>query len=250
MAIDDRRRGARRALHVSRWRGHQHVAVLTPDPEGPPPSAAEVASAVDRLRSGGCVRVLTGALQVPEVAAFRDNGFAVHDRLHLLRHDLVDLPRPRRSVRTRRGWRRDRGRVLEIDRRAFDDFWTLDRSGLEDAIRATPTSRFRVATDQADPFTSRAVTGYAVTGRAADRGYLQRLAVDPGRHRGGIGRALVADALSWLARTGARAAVVNTQERNAPALELYLSCGFVREPEGLTVLSLDLAPLPRPGPVS
>ncbi|MEO6987230.1 MAG: GNAT family N-acetyltransferase, partial [Aquihabitans sp.] len=74
------------------------------------------------------------------------------------------------------------------------------------------------------------------------RGYLQRLAVDPRRHRGGIGRSLVIDALVWLRQTGCRVAVVNTQTINTGAYQLYVSCGFVPEPDGLTVLSLDLQP--------
>ena len=57
-----------------------------------------------------------------------------------------------------------------------------------------------------------------------------------------MGRALVADALQWIRRGGARVAVVNTQERNAGALALYLACGFDLEPSGLTVLTLDLEP--------
>ena len=100
-------------------------------------------------------------------------------------------------------------------------------------MRATPASRFRVATGDG-------VTGYAVSGRAGERGYLQRLAVDPDHHREGIGRALVADCLRWLRRHGARVAVVNTQERNEGALALYLATGFVLEPQGLTVLTRSL----------
>lgn len=120
--------------------------------------------------------------------------------------------------------------VLAIDGRAFEPFWTLDERGLDDAVRATPTSRFRVAVVDGE------LAGYAITGRAADRGYLQRLAVDPERHRAGIGTALVADSLRWLARSGASASVVNTQEHNAGAISLYRATGFVPEEHGLTVL--------------
>ncbi len=235
MAIDDRRRGGRRSLQVSTWRGDQRIAVLSVAPGRAGPRAHAVASEVARLRTEGFRRVLTGALHLGELEPFLANGFVEHERLHLLRHDLTDLPGPRPQVRVRRGWRRDQAAVLDIDGRAFDAFWALDRRGLDDAIRATPASRFRVSTEGRDP-----VTGYAVTGRAGDRGYLQRLAVDPARHRSGIGRALIADSLAWLRRTGARAAVVNTQERNLAALALYRSCGFEEEPVGLTVLTVGL----------
>lgn len=239
MAIDDRRRGTGGVLQVSSWRGHLDIAVVTPAAGRPTPSPTAIREAIDDLRAHGVVRVLTGALHPPEVPSFLGAGFGEHERLHLLRHDLHAVPAARAPVRTRRARRRDRGDVLTLDRRAFDDFWTLDAHGLTDAVRATPTSRFRVAAERGGP-----VTGYAVTGLAADRGYLQRLAVDPDHRRDGIGAALVIDCLTWLQRRGARTAVVNTQEGNEAALALYLDTGFVREPHGLTVLVRDLAATP------
>ncbi|HWJ97251.1 MAG TPA: GNAT family N-acetyltransferase [Acidimicrobiales bacterium] len=239
MAADDRWWGARAHLQVSAWRGSDHTVVMSPVPDHPAPGPADIQRELDVLADRGVRRVLTGALHHGEVAPFRAAGFVEHERLHLLRHDLRDLPESTTPVRLRRAWRRDQHDVLTIDERAFDEFWALDRGGLDDAVRATPASRFRIAASD------RATTGYAITGRAADRGYLQRLAVDPDRHREGIGRALVADSLRWLRRTGARVAVVNTQEHNAGALGLYLATGFALEPHGLTVLSCALGSPPR-----
>lgn len=233
MAADDRWWGARARLQVSTWRGDAGTVVLTPVPQRPAPSSADVRAELAAQRERGAHRALTGALHQGELAPFLAAGFEVHERLHLLRHDLLALPDPARSVRLRRAWRRDHAAVLDLDGRAFEPFWALDHRGLEDAVRATPSSRFRVAVDDD-------VTGYAVSGRAADRGYLQRLAVDPDRHREGIGRTLVSDSLRWLRRHGARVAVVNTQERNEGALALYLATGFVLEPQGLTVLTCPL----------
>jgi GNAT superfamily N-acetyltransferase len=230
VAADDRWWGARARFQVSAWRGSDDTVVLSPLPDRPAPTAEEVAREVDALRGRGIARVLTGALHHGERAPFLDAGFVEHEHLHLLRHDLLQLPDGSDDVRLRRAWRRDHPAILAIDRRAFDDFWALDRRGLDDAVRATPTSRFRVSTDGP-------VTGYAITGRAASRGYLQRLAVDPDLHRRGIGRTLVADGLRWLRRAGATVAMVNTQERNEDALALYLALGFVMEPHGLTVLT-------------
>jgi ribosomal protein S18 acetylase RimI-like enzyme len=247
MAIDDRRRSDRRTLQVSTWRDDQGVAVISPSPTRPGtrfgPEPAVVAAELARLQRQGVRRVLTGALQPGELAPFAANGFQEHEHLHLLRHDLRRLPTAPPGIHSRRARRRDRNRVLAIDARAFDAFWTLDRRGLDDAIRATPSSRFRVSDGH-----RRVVTGYAVTGRAADRGYLQRLAIAPEHQRTGIGRALVTDALRWLRRGGARVAIVNTQAHNTGALALYRACSFVDEPEGLTVLALDLdVGSPQPG---
>ncbi len=247
MALGDRRGEHPRSLQVSRWRGRHDVVVLTPSPGGPGPAAPAVAAAVHKLADQGVKRILTTALHAHELEPFHANGFTDHERLHLLRHDLRVLPDNALlpadgPVRIRRCWRRDIEGVLRVDERAFDGFWSLDRRGLDDAVRATPASRHRVAIGSGG-----AVLGYAVTGRAADRGYLQRLAVDPDAHRHGIGRALVADALAWLGRRGSRVALVNTQENNAPALALYTDCGFVLEPQGLSVLYLDLVAEPAEG---
>jgi len=233
LAVDDRWWGARARLQVAAWRGSHETVVVTAVPHRPAPAPLDIERELAELRAKGVRLVLTGALHQGELGPFVAAGFREHERLHLLRHDLAHLPQPAAPVRHRRAWRRDHSDVLGIDARAFDSFWALDRSGLDDAIRATPTSRFRVATDSR-------ITGYAISGRSADRGYLQRLAVEPSRHRNGIGIALVADSLRWLQRCGARVAVVNTQERNEGALALYLATGFVLEPHGLTVLSHDL----------
>jgi len=120
--------------------------------------------------------------------------------------------------------------VLRLDARAFAPSWRLSgAAGLADALRATPVVRFRVAP-------GRGVAGYAISGRAGDHGYLQRVAVHPDEQRRGWGRALVADALHWFRRRGARRALVNTQLENTAALTLYESCGFRRLPVGLCVL--------------
>ncbi|MGI8709394.1 MAG: GNAT family N-acetyltransferase [Acidimicrobiales bacterium] len=236
MAVDDRWRGARPRLQVSTWRGRDEVAVLSPMPDRPGPGPDAIRAQLDRLTARGVRLVLTGALHQGELGPFLAAGFAEHERLRLLRHDLRDLPDGDPAVRLRRAWRRDHDPVLDIDGRAFDAFWALDRRGLDDAVRATPSSRFRLAVERQGP-----VVGYAVTGRASDRGYLQRLAVDPDQHRQGLGSALVADSLRWLRRNGARVAVVNTQEHNHGAFALYRANGFVPEPQGLTVLVRDIA---------
>jgi ribosomal protein S18 acetylase RimI-like enzyme len=117
-----------------------------------------------------------------------------------------------------------------VDAVAFAPFWRLDAAGLGEALDATPLSRFRVAT------VGGRVAGYAVSGCSAAQGYIQRVAVDSGRRRRGLGRALVVDGLRWMRRRGVERAVVNTQLGNQPALNLYLSLGFRLEPTELAVL--------------
>ncbi|MEA2932384.1 MAG: hypothetical protein QOI56_1169 [Actinomycetota bacterium] len=130
--------------------------------------------------------------------------------------------------------------VLDVDAGSFSPFWRLDRGGLEEALTATPSTRFRVATASPGPSRQGRVVGYAITGRAGAQGYLQRLAVAAGARRTGVGRALALDGLRWLRRRGVRRAVVNTQFGNDAALALYLRLGFRVEPSDLAVLHRSL----------
>jgi ribosomal protein S18 acetylase RimI-like enzyme len=229
------RRGHER-LRVGPWRGDRSVAFVTPLGDARPPTASIVEQACAVLARRGYVRVLTGALAGREQAGFLAAGFAPHEELHLLAHDLHDLPDPP-DVPIRRGWTVDRPAALGVDASAFPPFWRLDRDGLREAMRATPVARFRVGTDGG-------VVAYAITGRAGDRGYVQRLAVRPEHAGRGFGAALVVDGLRWLREARAREAVVNTQTDNARALALYERLGFRRQPAGLVVLARPLVDEP------
>src|SRR5207249_3453996 len=148
--------GAERA-RVATWRGDPHLAYLAPIPDGPPPSTDFLSRCVERLAAQGFDSVVTPALSPAEQRPFLAVGFETHERLHLLAHDLLELP-PRRPGATRRARRRDRRSVLAVDSAAFARFWRLDGPGLSDALRAVPTTRFRVT-----PRRGRLV-GYAISG--------------------------------------------------------------------------------------
>jgi ribosomal protein S18 acetylase RimI-like enzyme len=223
-------------IRVGPWHGDARVGYLAPVGEAPAPGVTDVRAACERLALGGFAEVVTAAIGPLESQGFLLAGFEVHERLHLLERDLLDLP-DSPSAELRRARRRDRPRVLEVDAAAFSDFWRLDDAGLDEALSATPSSRFRVA--RHDPSVD-GVGGYAICGRAGRRGFLQRLAVDPVAQGAGLGRALVLDGLTWLRRRGADRVVVNTQEANERALHLYERLGFRRQPGGLAVLKKSL----------
>lgn len=220
-------RGERARLGT--WRGRDATAYLTPFPESPALSAEFVERILDHMRRRGFRSVVTGALTPGESLGFVDAGFKLHEELRLLEHDLGAIPGA--TLPTRRGRKADRPVVLDIDNRCFDDFWALDDAGLEEAIRATPWSRFRIVEDAA------AVIGYAVSGRAGNRGYLQRLGVDRPARGKGVGRALVADSLTWMRARGVTRALVNTHSTNEDALALYQGCGFRVLPAPLRILT-------------
>lgn len=222
-------------FRVAPWQGQHDIALLGPGRGSHALSPAAIRACVADLGRAGVARVFTPALGPAEVAPFLDAGFVVHERLHLLSRPLHDLPdEPPAATRPGRPWHRRA--VLEVDHAAFQTFWWFDPDTLREARRATPVSRYRVV-----PRRGR-VEGYAVTGRAGHRGYLQRLAVHPRAQGRGLGRGLVLDAFRWLARRGATVIMVNTQEANERALELYEGLGFARHPDGLVVLSVE----PRP----
>ena len=226
----------RESARAGDWRGDEHVAYITPLPSSPLPSAEFVRRCLETLARRGYKRVVTAALSPLEQVGFLAAGFDVEERLHLLGMSLDrDLPPVPAGLRLRRvpPWRRDD--VLRVDASAFPAFWQLDSIGLAESLRATPVRRFRMALGR-----DRGVAGYAVCGRSGTRGFVQRLAVDPGRQREGTGRRLLLDGLHWLARGGANRAIVNTQIGNDAALSLYLDIGFREEPVGLSVLSAGL----------
>jgi ribosomal protein S18 acetylase RimI-like enzyme len=239
--VDVVRRGPERA-RVGPWRGDRRVAHLTPMGEAPALSAAMVQHCCVVLAGRGYRRIVTGALAPAEQRSFLADGFVVQEELHLLAHDLQglpDLPRPP-GVRLADGHRWHRSRTLAVDASAFPPFWRLDAAGFEEAVQATPSTRFRIA--RRGP-----IVGYAIAGRAGPRGYLQRLAVSPGQAGRGIGSALVVDALRWMRARRVHRAVVNTQVANERALALYLRLGFRLQPSGLAVLTRPLAEL-QPAP--
>ena len=220
--------GVERA-RVLPWRGSTSTAYLAPVPDAVPPSSAFIQLCTERLAQQGYAAVVTPALALAEQRPFLIAGFEMHERLHLLAHDLLEIP-PLRRRATRRARRGEKNDVLAVDEAAFSLFWQLDHAGLQEALDAVPLTRFRVSTADGR------IAAYAISGTAARQGYLQRLAVHPDHQRGGRGLTLVADALRWIRRRGAGRAVVNTQLGNEAALSLYTRAGFRTQPGGLAVL--------------
>jgi GNAT superfamily N-acetyltransferase len=218
-------------VRVAAWHGRPDVASIALSGTDAP--TLEVLERIlDRLRGEGYREVVTNAVGPAASLPLVDSGFTVRERLHLLEHDLANLPPP--SGATRRAARADRSAVVTIDADAFDDFWRFDDLALREAERATPRTRTLVAPRTGD------LQGFGLFGRGDATGYVQRLAVAPAAQGAGMGRAVLGDGLRWLAGQGATRALVNTQEDNARALELYARMGFSRLPVGLCVLGRTL----------
>jgi ribosomal protein S18 acetylase RimI-like enzyme len=220
-----RRRGGRGRWALVRARDADrssvHVQVLDPGPVTPD----LVRALCTDLAAESVHHLVTNAMSPADAAPFLDAGFRIQAELDLLARPLGEpLSREARTHRTR-----DRAAVLALDHIAFgaDGF---DAAALDAALHATTAVRLRVVGRGSIP------QGYAITGAAGRRGYVQRLAVHPDARRRGIGGALLADGLRWARRRGAQEAVVNTNRDNTGARLLYESHGFVELPIGLVVL--------------
>lgn len=217
------------------WQGDPFVALVGPVRAGRPPTPTDIRNCLRALDKRDVAEAVTPALTPLEAEPFFQAGFRLFERLHLLSCPvIVGASQPvDSSVKLVSGRSWHNRAVLGVDGRAFKGFWQFDDLALSEAKTATPTRRFRVAK------MGRQVVGYAVTGKAGRRGYLQRLAVDPDVQGEGIGTKLVQDSFDWLHRRGADLSLVNTQETNSRALALYEHIGYRKQPEGLLVLRWD-----------
>ena len=211
------------------WRGDGLVAYLAPLPQAPPPSADFLCRCLDTLAQRGYAEVITSALVGSEQQPFRAVGLRAAGAAAPPRPRPVrPAAGPRPAPTTCAGPTRPTG-----PRCSTSTPGRSPRSGGSTAADWPRPSWPRRPAASGSPATAAGTTvfgsdvlGYAITGRAGDEGYLQRLAVAPAARRAGVGRALALDGLRWLRRRGARRAVVNTQYGNDAALALYLGLGF------------------------
>jgi ribosomal protein S18 acetylase RimI-like enzyme len=192
-----------------------------------PPSTTDLARWGQQLAEMGFTRIRTSALAATAGRRVELAGFHSIQELVLLQHDEPrSAPRPRSS--TTRLVETGHAAAALIDTAAFGTEWSLDADAIDDVRRATPAHRARTA--GGTPFHA-----YAISGRDARQGFLQRLAVAPEHQRQGFGTALVLDSLRWSGRWRADRVLVNTPTTNEVALELYERVGFHRLSERLRV---------------
>jgi ribosomal protein S18 acetylase RimI-like enzyme len=197
-----------------------------------PPTSADLARWGEQLAELGFTRIRTSALAAAAARRVELAGFRSIQELVLLQHD-----EPRRAPRPRASTARlptDRqGDAARIDGAAFGHEWSLDADAINDVRGATPAHRARTAGGAE-------FQAYAITGRDARQGFLQRLAVAPEHQGQGLGTALVLDALRWSGRWRADRVLVNTPTTNLVALGLYERLGFRRLTERLRVYERSL----------
>jgi ribosomal protein S18 acetylase RimI-like enzyme len=193
------------------------------------PSLTDLRRWSDELITMGYTTVRTTALATSAALRVEAAGFQMIQELVLLEH-LAPRRQARPALLTRRLLVSQRPAASAVDLSAFGDRWALEPFAVGDVCAATPRHRARGAHDG-----DGVLTAYAISGRDGKQGFLQRLAVAPAAQRQGLGRALVADSLHWLARWRVQRVLVNTPIDNEPALQLYEANGFHRLGERLRV---------------
>jgi ribosomal protein S18 acetylase RimI-like enzyme len=197
-----------------------------------PPTLDDLARWADELAAMGFARIRTSALAAAAAQRVELAGFHEIQELVLLQHDDPRrAPRPRPA--TARLLTAQQAEAARIDAAAFGSEWSLDAEAIDDVRHATPAHRARTAGGA--PFHA-----YAITGRDARQGFLQRLAVAPEHQGHGLGTALVLDSLRWSARWRTDRVLVNTPVDNLVALRLYERLGFHRLRDRLRVYERSL----------
>jgi GNAT superfamily N-acetyltransferase len=225
---------------LGRWPYDDRVAHLVLLDHQMVPTPTDIAGWVAEAAATGATLVRTGALFPDSTASFLESGFRVADTLTLLDLALLDRPRldlepvnPARGggpVRLRRLRPSMLHEAADIDRRSFSSPWANDATALADIMTATPYHRSRSV------HLDGRMVAFSISGRADRSGYVQRLAVDPSARRRRFARLLLDDALRWMQRRNVSRVMVNTADDNRPALALYESIGFERQPGALLIL--------------
>jgi ribosomal-protein-alanine N-acetyltransferase len=115
--------------------------------------------------------------------------------------------------------------LASLERRCYTHPWSV--RGFREALRRGENGLVLVARAPAGADPERGILAYCVIETAADELHVHNLAVRPEYRGGGLGRRLLAIALTVGERRGARVALLEVRESNRPAIELYHSMGFV-----------------------
>jgi [ribosomal protein S18]-alanine N-acetyltransferase len=217
------------AAFLERWRPHLNDCAVLGLWCLPRRVPVLVADLLEVAREQGFDRLL-GPL-VPEQYArpYLESGLRVVERVRVLRTDAPLVARASAhgapgGVTFRVADPGDLPAVARLDAACFEPFWHYDLHLLE---RLATTGRVAVALRDG------AVIGYTLATARGGDGSLGRLAVAPSMRRRGVGRALVSEAVAWMASRGARSVVLSTQEDNEASLALYRRLGFRESPGAL-----------------
>jgi len=187
-------------------------------------------------RAQGFARLMAPLVPDDAVAPYLAAGLVVRQSIVVYRMQpplAVVRPAPA-GVTVRVGLPTDHRAVAALDASCFDEFWRYDAESMRGYLES---ERLGVAESGGR------VIGYTLCTVHGAEATIGRLAVAP-EHRGrGIGTAMLADAVVYVARKGAQAVTLCTQEENDDSRRLYRRTGFREAPGRLvSTVSPDLGP--------
>ncbi|HUN57264.1 MAG TPA: ribosomal protein S18-alanine N-acetyltransferase [Candidatus Binataceae bacterium] len=124
-------------------------------------------------------------------------------------------------LKIRDATRRDLPKIMQIERRAFDQPWSLDSFMREFAL---PFSRTLIAVFNTEKGES--IAGYLCRWLVVDECHILNVAVDPSIRRNGIGARLMSDAIKEAKARSATVVSLEVRRSNLPARGLYRKFEF------------------------
>jgi ribosomal-protein-alanine N-acetyltransferase len=124
-------------------------------------------------------------------------------------------------LKIRDATRRDLPKIMQIERRAFDQPWTLDSFMREFSL---PFSRTVIATVSGDK--GETIVGYLCRWLVVDECHILNIAVDPQARQQGIGTRLMNDAVGEAKDRLATVITLEVRRSNLPARGLYRKFEF------------------------
>jgi ribosomal protein S18 acetylase RimI-like enzyme len=211
------------AAVLGRWRAHMDLLAVRGlwCSNGRIPAWIEDMQSVARAQ--GFARLLGPLVPDDAVAPYLAAGLSQRQRIVVYRMQpplTVVRPDPP-GVSVRIGLPTDRAVLAAVDAACFDEFWRYDKESLD---VHTASERLGIAE------VAGRVVGYTLSTVHGAEGTIGRLAVTPEFRGRGIGAALLADAAVYLARKGALAVTLCTQEENDDSRRLYRKAGFRESP--------------------
>jgi ribosomal-protein-alanine N-acetyltransferase len=184
---------------------------------------------IELLRAKGATALTYVGSEEWLTTPLQDHGFVVDNVI--LAYEKTDWAVPSRGnqeVLVRPAQARDIPALVALDQSTFDPLWQNTTEIFRDVLTEYP--HFVVAE------LNGVVVGYQFCSLIRDQGYLARVAVHPDYQGRGIGTRLLAEAVDFFRRKGARVIALNTQQDNQASQRLYRWFGFKLAGEEAIVL--------------
>lgn len=216
------------------WRRRPDIASIVEIDSGPFRDRL-LQHVVGAARTLGCELVVAElGIEPHQVASWDAVGFEPVDTIVEYEKRGTEYDPPALEVPIRRYDPTELRPVLDLEHRSFPWLWRNSTSELAHYAEAAESEMWVAPAPNG-------IAGYVGVTVRGSHGHLDRLAVEPGARRRGLGSALVGRALDRLAARGARRVTLTTQLDNLRAQPLYHCFGFRTTGKQLTIYGRWLA---------